>query len=187
MSERRKRIALGRIIGIHGLRGWVKIHSDCRPREAIFTYHEFTAERAEQFSQGVSLSLREGRLHSKGLIAHFDGIDERNQAIPLLGSTLSVTRSALAEPENGEYYWVDLIGLQVVNREGETLGEVRELFETGANDVLVVAGKTGELLIPFLTGTYIDTVDFPTRRLHVDWYREWSTRGAKEHSDHDAH
>lgn len=187
MSERCEPIILGRIIAVHGLCGWVKIHSDCRPREAIFSYREVTAKPAAQPYRDILLSLLEGRPQGKGLIARFDGIVARDQALRLVGSSLSVARNALPEPEEGQYYWADLIGLEVINREGERLGTVRELFETGANDVLVVADATRELLIPFVRGTYIDTVEFSARRLHVDWHHEWSTSGAEKASDHGAY
>lgn len=187
MSERCERIILGRIIAVHGLKGWLKIHSECRPREAIFKYREFTVEYADSARHDCSLDLLEGRVRGRGLIARFDGIVERDQAMSLLGSTLSVPRSALPEANCGEYYWSDLIGLEVVNRAGEALGNVRELFETGANDVLVVTGKTMELLIPFVSGMYIDTVDLNARRLYVDWHYDWSTGAAEKSCDHGAY
>lgn len=187
MTERCERIIVGRIVAVHGLKGWLKIYSECRPREAIFKYREFIAEYADSTHDDCSLHLLEGRVRGKGLIARFDGIVERDQAMSLLGSTLNIARSALPEPERGEYYWADLIGLEVINRAGEMLGNVRELFATGANDVLVVTGKTMELLIPFVTDMYIDTVDLNARCLYVDWHYDWSTGAAEKSCDHGAY
>lgn len=166
-------IILGRIVGVHGVRGWVKLHSDCRPREAILGYRQFLATRknGEQFP----LELKTGREQGKTLAAHFVGYDDRDSAMNLIGLTLSVSREQLPATAADEFYWTDLIGLQAVNRQQEHLGIVREIFETGANDVLVVkaADKKEEILIPLVVGTYIDKVDFEQQIIFVDWESDW--------------
>lgn len=167
-------VALGHIIGVHGVHGWVKIHSDCRPREGIFDYPVFYLHKRQSSSPTQTLTLLEGRAQGKGLIAHFDGIDDRDSAIALKGLTVSVLRSELPELSSGEYYWTDLFGLTVVNREGLTLGVVSDIFATGANDVLEVKSARQTHLIPLISEHYVERVDLDARRVYVDWQAEWS-------------
>ncbi len=171
MSSNDARIILGRIVGVHGVRGWVKLHSDCRPREAILNYPSFIATRKN--GESFALKLKNGRTQGKGIVAHFEGIDDRDQAFSLNGVTLSVTRDAMPELAENEFYWTDIIGLHAVNRQDECLGVVSDIFETGANDVLVIKQEKNEILIPFVVGIYVDSVDFDNNTLYVDWEREW--------------
>ncbi|MBV7435090.1 ribosome maturation factor RimM [Cardiobacteriaceae bacterium TAE3-ERU3] len=172
MPEQTALIYLGRINGVHGVRGWVKIHSDCRPRETIFSYSTFIAKRGSRSSS--ELKLTDGRTQGKGLVAKFEGIDDRDSAYALNGLSLYVPRSALPEPDEDEFYWADLIGLTVINQTGETLGEVKELFETGANDVMIVRSPNNkEILIPFAVPEYVLEVDFERNVMTVDWSLDW--------------
>mgnify|MGYP002662891353 CR=1 FL=1 len=109
--------------------------------------------------------MREG---GKGLIAILPGVEDRDAAEALRGTEVLVPRSALPPPAPGEYYWVDLEGLRVVNVEGVALGTVSHLFSTGANDVLVAKGER-ERMIPFVQPDYIRSVDFETGVVTVDW------------------
>lgn len=175
MTQHSALIYLGRINGVHGVRGWVKIHSECRPRDAIFSYREFIACQGRRKPSQIPLKLLDGRCQGKGLVAHFAGINDRDSAYTLHGLSLYVPRDALSEPSEDEYYWADLIGLRVVNQQGECLGHVENLFETGANDVMIVKDEyKQEILIPFITPTYICQVDFAQQTIHVDWLRAWS-------------
>lgn len=165
-------VILGRIVGVHGVRGMVKIHSECRPREAIFQYRQLLAT-PPQGGTPQTLTLQNGRPQGQGLVAGFREITDRDQAHALKGCILSVQRSDLPALPPGEFYWADLIGLQVVNREHVPLGEVAEIFETGANDVLVVRGNGQETLIPLVMGHYVLDVDTVGRRMTVDWDTSW--------------
>lgn len=166
-------IQLGRIGGAHGVHGWVKLQSDCRPPQAILKYPTFTARRAPR--PDITLTLAESRQQGDVLLARFTGVADRDHALSLRGLALFVPRNALPCPTEGEYYWADLIDLSVINRDGETLGRVRSLFETGANDVLIVADEQGdELLIPFIRPDYIEAIDLEGGKIHVDWQRAWS-------------
>ena len=158
-------ILLGRISGVFGVRGEIKIESWTDPREAIFRYQPWTLARG-----GVSSPLAgvRGRNHGLALVASVPGIDDRDRAQELVGSEISVPRNALPPPKPGEYYWVDLEGLGVQTVEGIVLGTVSHLFDTGANQVLVVQGDR-ERLIPFVQPRYVTEVDFETRRIVVDW------------------
>lgn len=169
-------IILGRIVGVHGVRGWVKLHSDCRPRESILNYHQFLALRPN--GENLVLNLKTGREQGKSIVAHFEQYDDRDSAMSLIGLKLSVSRTQLPTLNQNEFYWSDLIGLQVINRQQHCLGTVTEIFETGANDVLVVKTnsdkKSAEILIPLVVGIYVDSADFDKHCLYVDWELDWS-------------
>jgi len=112
-----------------------------------------------------------GAVHGRSVIAHLEGIDDRDVARTLIGALISVPRSRFGPADPDQYYWADLIGLQVVNQEGVVLGTVTELVETGANDVLVVSGDRRRLL-PFV-GTVVKSVDFDREIITVDWDPEF--------------
>lgn len=157
-------ILLGRISGVFGIRGEIKIESWTDPRDAIFRYQPWTLVR-----NGVSSRLAgvRGRAHGPGLVANVPGIADRTAAEQLTGTEIFVARSVLPPPKAGEYYWVDLEGLQVTTIEALVLGTVSHLFDTGANHVLVVQGDR-ERLIPFVQ-PYLVSVDFDQARIVVDW------------------
>ena len=117
-------------------------------------------------------SLVEGRKQGKKLVGRFEGSHDREAAAALVGVEIAVRRSELPEPDEAEFYWVDLIGLGVTNTDGESLGSVDSLIETGAHDVLVVTGDR-ERLIPFVTGEIVKDVDLDAGRILVDWSAEY--------------
>ena len=104
------------------------------------------------------------------------GIDDRTAAEALKGSRIFISRSSFPSVAKDEYYWVDLIGLDVINREGEALGVVKELLSTGPQTVLVMEyqldGKTAERMIPFVS-VYVDEVDIAAKRIRVDWQTDY--------------
>lgn len=158
-------VVLGSVAGLYGVRGWVKIHSYTEPRDAILRYREALL--------GVGANWREIRFaelkrHGKTIIGEIEGIDDRDVAAGLVGKDIAVSRDALPELGDGQYYWNDLEGLTVENMNGRTLGVVRKLMATGANDVMVVAGEN-ETLIPFVTGDVVKDVDVAGGRIRVDW------------------
>ena len=158
-------ILLGRIAGVFGVRGEIKIESWTEPREAIFRYQPWTLVRGVTSSP---LTGVRGRRHGQTLVASVPGIEDRDQAQELAGSEISVPRSALPPPKAGEYYWVDLEGLRVANVDGIAFGTVSHLLDTGANHVLVVQG-TRQRLIPFVQPQYVVEINFDARRIMVDW------------------
>lgn len=159
-------VVLGEIVGVHGVQGWVKVYSWTRPMDNILGFTEW--HLLDDASAARTLKLRSGRQQGKGLIAHLEGVEDRDAARALIGRQVAVPRSALPPAEGGEYYWHDLVGLEVVNREGAVLGRVRRLMETGANDVMVVVGER-ERLIPFVVDVFVLDVDLGAGRLEVDW------------------
>ncbi|QDA58261.1 ribosome maturation factor RimM [Thermomonas aquatica] len=165
-DSRQRMITVGRLHGAFGVRGEVKLESFTDPLRAIGKYQPWTlrdARGVERTCEGVR--VREG---GKGLIATMPGIEDKDAADALRGTEVLVPRSALPPPADGEYYWVDLEGLRVVNVEGVDFGIVSHLFSTGANDVLVAQGER-ERMIPFVLPDYIRSVDFAAGIVTVDW------------------
>ena len=166
MAERReRRIAAGRISGLYGVRGWVRVFSCTEPREALIGYSPWQVKVDGRWRE---MEVAQGRRHGKGIIVRLAGCEDRDAAARLLGCEIALRRSQLPEPSPGEYYWADLVGLRVITLEGTELGVVQGLMETGANDVLVVQGER-ERLIPFLTGRVVVEVDMARQRMWVDW------------------
>ncbi len=168
MSEGR-RILLGRVAGAFGVRGELRLVSWTEPRSAIFKYQPWILRvgAAEREVSGVR-----GRDTGKHLVATFPDVSDRDQAEALSGAELWVPRDRLPPPRPGQYYWVDLEGLEVVTLEGVRLGTVSHLFDTGANPVMVVAGER-ERLLPFVMDQYVASVDLEGRRITVDWDPEF--------------
>ena len=160
-----KMILLGRIHGAFGVRGEVKLESFAEPARGILRYQPWTL-RGPQGEREMSGAV--GRETAKGLVATLPGVDDRDAAEALRGTEVWVPRSMLPPPAPGEYYWVDLEGLRVVNVDGADFGTVSHLFATGANDVLVARGER-ERMIPFLEPDYIRSVDFETGLVTVEW------------------
>lgn len=157
------RVVLGRVSGLYGVKGWVRVYSETDPREGILSYSPWLLG-----PEAVSRRLIEGRVHGKGLIAKLEGCDDRDQAAALIGQEIAIRRDQLPPPRPDEFYWIDLEGLTVVTQTDVELGRVSHLFSTGANDVLVVQGKR-ERLIPFFWGDVILDVDFDRGLIRVDW------------------
>ncbi len=166
MTSPDRRILIGRIHGAFGVRGEVKLESFTDPRSAVFRYQPWTLRDAQQREREISGAR--GRETAKGVVASLPGVDDRDAAEALRGAELWVSRSALPPPQPGEYYWVDLVGLRVVNTEGADFGTVSHLFATGANDVLVVQGER-ERMLPFVQPDVIRAVDFDAGVITVDW------------------
>ena len=165
-TARQELVLLGRVHGAFGIRGELKLESFTDPATAIFSYQPWLLRDAQGNER--ELAGARGRESAKGLVATFPGVDDRDAAEALRGSELFAPRSALPPPKPGEYYWVDLEGLRVVNLEGVDFGTVSHLFSTGANDVLVARGDR-ERMIPFLEPDYIRSVDFDAGVVTVDW------------------
>ena len=166
MDNSTRRILLGRVHGAFGVRGEVKLESFTEPPAAIFRYQPWVLRDAQGCER--ALAGARGRETAKGLVATFPDIGDRDAAEALRGSEVWVERAQLPPPKPGEYYWVDLEGLRVVNADGADYGTVSHLFSTGANDVLVAKGDK-ERLIPFIEPEFVKSVDFDAGIVTVDW------------------
>jgi 16S rRNA processing protein RimM len=158
-------VVLGRINGLYGVRGWVKVYSYTEPRDNILSYSPWLVHYQGQWREMRPI---EGRSQGKGVVAHIEGFDDRDQAASLMGSDIAIRREQLPPSREGEYYWADLEGCRVVTTEGVELGTVSGLFETGANDVMVVKGER-ERLLPFIQPEVIRRVDLEQGLIEVDW------------------
>jgi len=154
-------VVLGRVAGVYGVHGWVRVFSETEPRENILSYSPWLVG-------GVTREVVEGRRHGKGLVARLAGFDDRDQAAALVGREIAVRREQLPPARPDELYWADLEGLAVETRDGVSLGRVSHLFDTGANDVMVVKGER-ERLIPFVWGDVVEDVDLAAGKIRVDW------------------
>ena len=173
-------IEVGRIADAWGIKGWFKVLPYSASPEALFSSKRWFLQPAERgaktFAGTVLLKIIEAKEHSDSVVASAQEVPDRNAAELLKGARIFVSRTSFPTPEADEYYWVDLIGLDVVNREGAALGAVRELLHTGPQTVLVLAyeqeGKALERMIPFVSA-YIDTVDLAGRRITADWQPDY--------------
>jgi 16S rRNA processing protein RimM len=157
-------ICVGNITGVHGVKGWVKVYSDTSPRENILNYSPWKIQTGDQM-QTVEVS---GRRQGKNIVARLDGIDQREQAIELIGSKIYILPGQLPKLDEGDYYWSDLIGLAVESLQAEPLGTIETMMETGANDVMVLNGDR-QRLIPFVIDDVVREVDLANKRVIVDW------------------
>lgn len=159
---------MGRIAAPFGIKGWVKVQPYSDDPGTLMDFADWRVGRdATQTHYGVEAIQG----HGNSLIAKLAGIDDRDAAYALRGQEISVVRSDLPPPQEGEFYWSDLIGMLAVNREGVELGRVDSLMESGAHDLLVVRGKR-EYLIPFVA-QFVGQVDQANGRIEVDWGEDY--------------
>ena len=161
-------VALGRVSGVFGVQGWIKVHSYTRPREGILAYSPWCLGSAEDCQRYTVLA---GHSQGRGLVAQLEGITDRDAASTLVGQGLMVAAKQLPPLPPGQYYWSQLEGLQVQTLSGEPLGRVDYLIETGANDVLVVQGER-ERLLPYIPEV-VQRVDLDHGIMWVDWDPEF--------------
>ncbi len=160
------KIAVGKINGFHGLKGYVKIFSETRPRDAIFGYDYLFVFKDNVWKK---LEVEDSGYAGKSLVLKFKGFADRTSIESYHGLELFIEHDQLEELGEGEYYWADLIGSTVQNQQGFVFGEVKEFIETGANDVMVVRKNGQECLIPFTVGHAVINVDLETKEILVDW------------------
>ena len=161
----RKFVTLGRVSGLFGVNGWIKVHSYTEPRASIVGFDAWVLRMnsAEQ-----TVELEGGREQGRTVVAKLKGVVDRDQAAALVGADILVERDALAPCEPGEYYWTDLEGLDVVTVQGESLGRLEYLFETGGHDVMAVEGERSRL-IPFVQEKVVREVSLSRGVIVVDW------------------
>ncbi len=177
-------IEVGRIADAWGIKGWFKVLPHSASPEALFSskrWYLLPPDRPMKatmpWTGALLLKIKEAKDHSDSVVATSLDIVDRNAAEALRGARVFVPRSSFPTAGQDEYYWVDLIGLDVFNREGETMGQVKELLSTGPQTVLVLTytdteAKEAERMIPFVAA-FIDAVDLPGRRITVDWQADY--------------
>jgi len=166
-----KRVVLGKVGKLHGLKGWVRLHSETSPADNILDYPELGASIDQQ---QITLCIDDSRHQNTTLLVHFQGYDDPETAQRLVGAELWIEAGRMPELDADSYYWHQLQDMTVINLQQEVLGDVSKLLETGANDVLVVT-PTGnsidnrERLIPYLKDRVIKKVDIDANQITVDW------------------
>jgi 16S rRNA processing protein RimM len=171
-------IEVGRIQDAWGVKGWMKIHAFNNDPQAFFTskrwYLQVPEPRAgvrinfEAFTGTVLFKVLEAKEHSSGVVVTTLDVQDRTGAESLKGARIFIPRSSFPTPAKDEFYWVDLLGHSVINREGVVLGKVDDLHSTGPNTVLIL----GKIMIPFVS-VYIDSVDHETKTIRVDWQENY--------------
>lgn len=175
-----KYIILGKLNAHHGIKGWLKVYSYTDPKQKILSYSQVML-----FKQGLTenkpqdywkkVEFNDGRLQGKGVVAHIKGYDNRETSEELIGCTIGINREDLEKLPEDDYYWIDLIGLKVINQEGIVLGTIVNMLPTAANDVMIVKhqekqeGLQAEYLIPYIMGQFVLDVDLISGEMQVDW------------------
>ncbi|MBE8189334.1 MAG: ribosome maturation factor RimM [Candidatus Thioglobus sp.] len=162
-----KRLLVGKINGLFGVGGWVKIFSHTQPRKNILSYQPWLVKIEQKWQ---TLEVENGREQGKTLVAKINAFDTPEQAESLIGLDIYIEKSQLPKLQKGEHYWRDLIGLTVINQQQKVLGKVEDLVDTGANNVLIVgAGKSQkEHWIPYVKPFLLE-VDITNGQILVDW------------------
>ena len=169
-------VIIGEITGVFGVKGWVKVFSHTEPRLNIVKYNPWLLKQGKEWK---SVKLTNGRSQGKTIVAQLEDVNDREKAHSLIGTKIAIEPSQLKKLDENEFYWRDLEGLEVINLQGENIGKVSHLIETGANDVLVVklpkvAGqKSKEMMIPYIPEQVIKKVDLDAKRVEVDWDDEY--------------
>lgn len=171
MSEQKIEV-VGKLGSTYGIRGWLRLYSSTEQTESIFDYQPWFLNIKGKWQ---NVELESWRYHSNDLIVKLKGVEDREAAQLLTNTEIGVDLAVFPTLSDGDYYWHDLIGCQVINLDGYTMGTVTELMETGSNDVLVVRATSKdafgkqERLIPFLYEQVVKRVDLTTKTIEVDW------------------
>ena len=179
MSQSDDYILLGKVSGVHGIKGWVKVFSYTSPRVKITDYSQWYMKSSKDRSWDSlePKKLIEGKEQGKNIIARLDGVNYRDEAEALIGTEIAIHKDQLEVLAENEYFWRDLIGLSVETTTGEKLGKIDWLFNTGSNDVIVVKDTESveekEHLLPYLFGDVIKSVNLEESLMIVDWDPEF--------------
>ena len=165
MDTADKWITLGRFGRPHGVKGFITVHSFTEPRENILKYPHWHAKINKQWQH---LNILHAEVNHKSILAKVDGFQDRESASKLTNIEIAVSKDILPDLDDGDYYWFQLIGMNVVNQQGRKLGSVREILPTGAHDVLVIHGERKHL-IPYVHEKIIISIDEQNGLITVDW------------------
>lgn len=165
-------LVVGNIGAPFGVRGWLKIYSFTEPATNILEYLPWQIKRTEHWQ---NIKLLSGRAHGKGIVAQLEGISDRDKAIEYRGIDIAISRKLLPELSGDQVYWSELVGMLVQNLQGEQLGHIKDVFATGANDVIVVSvpRQKEPILIPYVLDHYVISIDKTSRIMRVDWQSDF--------------
>ena len=158
------RILIGKVSGCFGVKGWLKIFSYCDPRENITSYKTWIVN-------DVVYKSIESKRNGKLVVAKFKGIDDKETAFTLIGQKIEIELEQLNSLDNDQYYWHDLVGLEVTNKLGVKFGTIKNLLETGAHDVVIINGDR-ERIVPYIMGQTILEVNLEKNSMLVDWHED---------------
>lgn len=166
---------MGKVTSVYGVKGWVKVFSYTQPKENLAKYKVWSLQKR---GKTQDVKVKQCKVHGNGLVAHIDGYDDRDQAKELAESYIKIDVASLPKLEAGDFYWHQLEGLKVLTVEGQLLGKVHHLMETGSNDVLVIRKCEGSLdakerLVPYLPDQVVKSVDLELSQMTVDWDPEF--------------
>lgn len=174
-------VVMGRIVAPYGIFGWLKVQTSTESIDSLFDYPDWWLGREDNSTHsGIKNSpwqkytVETAKVHNDTLLVKLKGVNDRDAALALKSKHVAVPREEFPEADEGEYYWSDLIGLNVTNQQGVVLGLVSDVFETGANDVIVIKDPkdSKERLLPFVDQTILD-VNIADKTMLVDWPIEW--------------
>lgn len=157
-------VVMGRIVAPYGVKGWVKVVPDTELIDGLLDYKTWQLGKGTDWR---AIKLKSGKVHNDVLVVKLEGINDRDAAFACKGQQVAVPRDALPVLDETEYYWSDLIGLAVKNQQGVDFGKIADVFETGANDVIVVKGEV-DRLVPFTEQTVVE-VNLEKQTMLVDW------------------
>ena len=162
-------VVMGHVVAPYGLGGWIKVKPHTSRVDGLLDYSDWYLGSPAQWQ---NWRVESSEVHGLFVIAKLAGIAERNAALVLKNMAVAVPRDAMPACRDNEYYWVDLLGLAVINQQDVELGKVSDVFATGANDVLVVRGNEKERVLPFIASVVLD-VDLVSKTMRVDWSDAW--------------
>lgn len=162
-------VVMGKVVAAQGIQGWVKIQVFTEYLDSLLDYDTWYVGEGQTWQP---LPVLDAKVHGKVLVAQLQGITDRTAAERYRGLLIAIPKEQLPPTGADEYYWSELIGLTAESISGDELGVVDSLLETGANDVLVVKGRHGELLIPFIAGVVLE-VDRTGGRIRVNWEADY--------------
>lgn len=172
-------VVVGKLLGPHGVHGWIKLHSDTQPMDNIKKYNPLWI-RPKGAGEGSwqPVSVEHVQRHGKGLVTKIKGCDNRDQVPAYSGCEVAIKREQLPALKKDDFYWSDLEGLKVMTEQGDCLGKVDHLFETGANDVIAVVATPEsiddqERLVPYIWKDVVKVVDIEAATMTVDWDKDF--------------
>jgi 16S rRNA processing protein RimM len=165
-------VPVGKIAGVFGIKGWMKVFSHTDPRKNILSYSPLYLSLKGEW---VEAKVSKGRVQGKGIVIALEDVTDPEQVLPLIGTVLAIKKEQLRPSGSGEFYWSELTGLTVINLDDAVLGQVDSLMETGGHDVLVVKDKEQKTqrLIPFVLEDIVQKVDLDGGFIQVDWESDY--------------